>query len=199
MAAYLAGFSLSLSLILAIGAQNAFVLKQGLKHHYVFLVCSICAVSDAILISAGVAGYGAVVERYPSVEMFARYAGAIFLVCYSFLSFRSALTLKHSLNAAPEIPTSLSKTVAITLAFTWLNPSVYLDTLVLIGSVSTRYHPEKFAFGLGAITASFMFFFSLGYGAKKLAPVFQRPQAWQVLEFAVGVIMLSLAIFLVSG
>ena len=193
---YLTGFIVGLSLIIAIGAQNAFVLKQGLKKQHVFLVCTICALSDAILIALGVSGFGAVVERFPLVEKIARYGGAIFLVFYAIISFHSAYKNQHRLIAEGSDTDSAVKVALICLGFTWLNPHVYLDTLILLGAVSTQYVDVQ-GFALGAISASFVFFFSLGYGARILIPVFQNPRAWQILEFFVGVLMLSIAISLI--
>jgi L-lysine exporter family protein LysE/ArgO len=199
MTTFFAGFSLSLSLILAIGSQNAFVLKQGIKKQHVLLVCTICALSDAILISLGIAGFGIVVNEYPLIETYARYGGAAFLLLYSVLSFRSAFSQNHALEAEAEVYDSALKVVGISLAFTWLNPHVYLDTVVLLGSISTQYEGRQLEFALGAILASFTFFFSLGYGARLLAPVFQNPNAWKVLEFVVGLTMLTIALTLVLG
>ncbi len=192
----LAGFTLGFSLILAIGAQNAFILKQGLKQEHVFVVCFICALSDALLISAGVAGFGVIVQKFPLIEQFARYAGAAFLFFYASISFKSALTVDHSLKAEGKEVGSMLAAVAASLAFTWLNPHVYLDTLVLLGSISTQYEGQQLAFGIGAVTASFVFFFSLGYGAKLLIPVFKNSKAWTVLDFIIGFIMLALGISL---
>jgi len=192
----LAGFSLGISLILAIGAQNAFVLKQGLKQQHVFVVCLICALSDAILISAGVAGFGAIVQKFPFIEQIARYAGAAFLFFYAAISFKSAITTDHALKAeGKEVGNAVTATLTC-LAFTWLNPHVYLDTFVLLGSISTQYEGQQLAFGVGAVTASFVFFFSLGYGAKLLIPIFKKPVAWKILEFAIGFVMLALGVSL---
>ncbi|MFT5542422.1 MAG: L-lysine exporter family protein LysE/ArgO [Glaciecola sp.] len=188
----LAGFTLGFSLILAIGAQNAFILKQGLKQQHVFVVCFICALSDALLISAGVAGFGVIVQKFPLIEQFARYAGAAFLFFYASISFKSALTVDHFLKAEGKEVGSMLAAVTASLAFTWLNPHVYLDTLVLLGSISTQYEGQQLAFGIGAVTASFVFFFSLGYGAKLLIPVFKNSKAWTVLDFIIGFIMLAL-------
>ncbi|MCW8344535.1 LysE/ArgO family amino acid transporter [Vibrio sp. ZSDZ65] len=196
---FVTGFSLSISLILAIGAQNAFVLKQGLKKHHVFFVCLVCAVSDALLISAGVGGFGVLIHAYPSVEVIARYAGALFLFVYSFQSFRSAFTVQHKLDPEGESKGSLLKTIGICLALTWLNPHVYLDTVVLLGSISTQYAPQQWSFGIGAVSASFVFFFSLGYGARLLIPLFSKPMSWKVLEGLVGALMFFIAVTLVIG
>lgn len=192
----LAGFSLGISLILAIGAQNAFVLKQGLKQQHVFVVCLICALSDALLISAGVAGFGVIVQKFPFIEQIARYAGALFLFFYAAISLKSAFTTDHALKAEGEEVGSALSAALTCLAFTWLNPHVYLDTVVLLGSVSTQYQEQQLAFGIGAVTASFVFFFTLGYGAKLLIPVFKNPKAWTVLDFLIGFVMLALGISL---
>lgn len=199
MATFFAGFFLSLSLILAIGSQNAFILKQGIKKQHVLLICTICAISDAILISLGVAGFGVIVSQYPSIEIYARFGGALFLLVYSLLSFKSAFSQSHVLKPEAEMQSSAMKTAAVCLAFTWLNPHVYLDTMILLGSISTQYAGEQLQFILGAVLASFIFFFSLGYGARLLAPLFQQPKSWQVLEFIVGLTMLIIASTLVFG
>ena len=197
MITFFAGFTLSLSLILAIGSQNAFVLKQGIKKQHVLLVCTLCALSDAILISLGIAGFGVVVNEYPLIETYSRYGGAAFLLVYAILSFKSAFSESHGLEPETEVYDSVLKVVGISLAFTWLNPHVYLDTVVLLGSISTQYAGRRLEFALGAILASFTFFFSLGFGARLLAPVFRNPKAWNVLEFVVGLTMLTIALTLV--
>ncbi len=199
MSTYLAGFSLGLSLILAIGSQNAFVLKQGLKNQYILVICIVCSLSDAILIGFGVAGFGAIVQKFPSIEQIARYGGAIFLTFYAIVSFKSAFTTTHALGANIESKGSMWKAILMCLAFTWLNPHVYLDTVVLLGSISTQYAPKEWLFAVGAMSASLVFFFSIGYGARFLAPLFQRPKAWKVLEFFVGVVMSFIAGSLVIG
>ncbi|NKF51217.1 amino acid transporter [Shewanella sp. WXL01] len=199
MTTFLAGFTLSLSLIFAIGSQNAFVLKQGLKRQHVFAVALVCAISDAILISLGVAGFGAIVNQFPQIEVFARYGGALFLSVYALLSFKSAFTSKHALVADDKSASSPMQAILMCLAFTWLNPHVYLDTMVLLGSISTQYQPDEFLFGAGAVLASLVFFFSLAYGARFLAPLFKQPRSWQILEFLVGVMMSVIAVSLVVG
>jgi len=198
MTIFIAGFSLGLSLIVAIGSQNAFVLKQGLRNQYVFWVCLICALSDSILISAGVAGFGFVVKQYPQIEVFARYGGAVFLTIYGLLNLKAALTETHSLEADADRKDTLPQAILMCMAFTWLNPHVYLDTVVLLGSISTQYEPQQWTFAAGALTASFLFFFSLGYGAKALAPVFAKPVAWKVLDWVIGITMLVIAYSLVN-
>jgi L-lysine exporter family protein LysE/ArgO len=197
MTSFIAGFSVGISLILAIGAQNAFVLQQGLKKHHVFVVCFICALSDALLIAVGVAGFGVIVRQHPNIELVARYAGALFLVAYGLKSFYSALTSSHAMSAEGELLSSIYKTALTCLAFTWLNPHVYLDTVILLGSISTQYEGTKLLFTSGAIFGSFVFFFSLGYGSRILIPVFEQPIAWKILEFVIGCVMILIATSLV--
>ena len=193
MTTFLTGFSLSFSLILAIGSQNAFVLKQGIKKQHVLLICMICALSDAFLISLGVSGFGVIVNEYPDIEIYARYGGALFLLVYSVLSFKSAFSQNHALKPEAEVSDSTLKVALMCMAFTWLNPHVYLDTVILLGSISTQYETTKLQFALGAIFGSFVFFFSLGYGARTLIPIFQKPISWKVLEFFIGLVMMFIA------
>ena len=197
--AFFSGFSLGLSLILAIGAQNAFVLKQGIKKQHVFLVCTICALSDAVLIFVGVSGFGYVVERYQVIKTAALWGGFVFLSIYGLRSLYSAFSASHTLTSGDEEARGAAKTALLTLAFTWLNPHVYLDTALLLGSVSTKFGERAGLFGAGAMCASFAFFFSLGYGARFLAPLFQKPAAWKILEFFVGITMITLGAMLVIG
>jgi L-lysine exporter family protein LysE/ArgO len=188
-----AGFLLGLSLILAIGAQNAFVLRQGLARHHVFAVCLACALSDAVLIVAGVAGFGWLAEAVPWLAAAMRWGGAAFLAVYGALAFRAAWTGAGALKAAGSVAGPLWPTLLTCLALTWLNPHVYLDTVVLLGSVASAWGDAKPWFAFGAVVASFTFFFTLGYGARALAPVFARPGAWRILDLFVGVLMFSLA------
>lgn len=189
---YISGFLLGLTLIIAIGSQNAFVLKQGLKREHIFFICLFCAISDALLISAGVAGFGAVTARYPQVVNLAKLAGVVFLIGYGLQSLYSSVRLSHALNVEGQAVTSLKKALLLCIGFTWLNPHVYLDTLVLVGMVSTGAS-SKFVFASGAVSASFLFFFALGYGARLLRPLFARPKAWNILDGLIGVLMLYLA------
>jgi L-lysine exporter family protein LysE/ArgO len=190
------GFLLGLSLIVAIGAQNAFVLRQGLLRRHVLAVCLICALSDALLIAAGIAGFGAVVERQPALPRVMTWLGVAFLLWYGFGRFRAALR-PIGLHAAEEPSPSLRAAAGTCLALTWLNPHVYLDTVVLLGGIASRYAPPaRIAFGLGAAAASFGFFFALGYGARLLSPLFARPAAWRWLDAGVGVTMWLLALWL---
>lgn len=196
---FLTGFAVGLGLILAIGAQNAFVLRQGLRGEHVFAVCLACAASDALLISAGVAGFAQVAEAVPWVEPVMRYAGAAFLGWYAFRSLRAALSATDSLLPASGETSPFWPTLLTCLALTWLNPHVYLDTVLLVGSIATQFPGEEFAFGLGAAIASFAFFFSLGYGARLLRPIFAKPSAWRVLDAVIGLTMAAIAIMLVRG
>ncbi|WP_201582597.1 LysE/ArgO family amino acid transporter [Psychrobacter jeotgali] len=195
---YISGFLLGLSLIIAIGSQNAFVLKQGIKREHIFYICLFCAVSDALLISAGVAGFGAVTARYPQVVEIAKLAGTVFLVGYGLQSLYASLRLSHALSAEGQVVTSLKKSLLLCFGFTWLNPHVYLDTLVLVGMVSTGAS-SKLTFASGAVSASFFFFFALGYGARLLQPLFSKPKAWNILDALVGLLMLYLAWHLYSS
>lgn len=187
ISAFWSGFFTSLSLILAIGAQNAFVLKQGIKKEHVFAVCLICALGDALLIFAGV------IQKFELVKQVAIYGGFIFLFVYSLKSLYSAFKNPKSLLPSVQHESKFSKIVLLTLAFTWLNPHVYLDTMLLIGSISTKFGNENIIFGIGASLASLFFFFSLGYGARVLAPVFAKEISWKILEIFVGIIMLLIA------
>ncbi len=198
--AALTGFATGFSLILAIGAQNAFVLRQGLLRAHVFWLCLLCALSDAVLIAAGVAGFGAITTLWPALPRIMALAGAAFLLVYGATRFRAALT-GNGVLAASGTGGSLKQTLAIAAAFTWLNPHVYLDTLGLVGAVSTQYADmaDKTAFGLGATIASFVFFFGLGYGARLLAPLLRRPGAWRWLDGGIGVVMWALAARLLIG
>ena len=185
------GFALGFSLILAIGAQNAFVLRAGLLRRHVLPLVIVCAISDAVLIAAGVAGFGVLVQTYPAVVDYLRYFGAAFLVVYGVRSFVSALRGGSAMQQGAE-ESDLWKSVIICLMLTWLNPHVYLDTVVLIGSLASQ-SASPWVFGAGAISASFVFFFSLGFGARFLSPVFRNPRAWQILDFVIALVMWSIA------
>ncbi len=194
------GFLTSFALILAIGAQNAFVLKQGIVRSHVFWVCLTCAVSDAVLITAGVAGFGAIVSKYPSLPGLMSLGGAAFLIFYGFTRFVAAYQGGDKMGPSSQ-SAPLGATILICLALTWLNPHVYLDTLGLVGAISTQFtdHAQKVAFGIGAIAASFVFFFSLGYGARFLAPIMQTPRTWQILDVLIGLLMWFLAYGLLAS
>ena len=193
------GFVLGLSLIVAIGAQNAFVLRQGLLRQHVLAVCLVCAVSDAVLIAAGVAGFGVLVVHYPALPRVMTWLGAAFLTFYGFSRLRAAWR-PQALHPAEGPAPSLRRAVLACLAFTWLNPHVYLDTVVLLGGLAARFTSfDRLLFALGAMTASFAFFIALGYGARFHAPQFERPAAWRWLDLGVGLTMWALALALVLG
>ncbi|WP_313625700.1 LysE/ArgO family amino acid transporter [Achromobacter sp.] len=197
--AFIPGFLLSLGLIVAIGAQNAFVLRQGLRKEHVFMICLACAFSDAVLIAAGVAGFGVAVGALPWLEPAMRYGGALFLFVYAARSLHSALRAQHEhLEPSSGQAQDWRAALATCLALTWLNPHVYLDTVVLLGSISSQYEGHKLAFALGASFASFSFFFALGYGARLLRPIFASPGAWRALDGGVGIVMLAIGVGLVT-
>jgi L-lysine exporter family protein LysE/ArgO len=199
MTAVIAGFTLSFSLILAIGSQNAFVLRQGIRRAHVLPIVLTCAISDALLIAAGVGGFGRLAELAPWFAPAMQYGGAAFLFIYGLISFRSAWRGNDGLQAAEQGAGSLAAAIATCLALTWLNPHVYLDTVILLGSISAQYPGARLQFGAGAIAASFVFFFSLGFGARMLAPLFAKPRAWQVLDVIVGLVMWAIAASLIFG
>lgn len=192
LASFVPGFLLGLSLIVAIGAQNAFVLRQGLRREHVFWVCLTCGVSDALLIAAGVAGFGALAAAVPWFETLMRYGGAAFLLVYGGRNAISAWRGGQVLQADGHALASLRKTLLTLLGLTWLNPHVYLDTLVLLGSISAQYE-NRLAFGGGAVLASIAFFFALGYGARLLQPVFVKPFSWRVLDGLIALTMWAIA------
>ncbi len=191
--AMLAGFGTGLGLIAAIGAQNAFVLRQGLRREHVLAVVLTCALSDAVLIIAGVAGFGVLVRAVPWLGPLLLWAGAAFLFIYGALRFRAAWRGGAALMPAPGGAEPLGRIIGLCLLFTWGNPHVYLDTVVLLGAISAQYAPQQAAFGAAAATASLVFFSALGFGARLLAPVFARPTAWVVLEVIVGATMWLIA------
>jgi L-lysine exporter family protein LysE/ArgO len=191
--AAVSGFLVGLSLILAIGAQNAFVLRQGLRREHVGAVVLACGLSDAVLMTAGVLGFGALSEAMPWLGNAMRLGGAAFLIVYGALRFRAALRGGAALMPTDATAAPLGRVLATCLLLTWANPHVYLDTLVLVGTLSAQYAPYSGYFGLGAVTASFTFFAALGYGARLLAPVFARPASWVVLEVVVGCTMWAIA------
>lgn len=192
------GFLLGASLIIAIGAQNAFVLRQGLRREFVFVVCLICALSDAVLIAAGVAGLGTIVARSGALLVWVTAGGALFLFAYGVRSFLRAL--RPEAMMAGEGRSSLRAAVATCLALTFLNPHVYLDTVLLIGSLSGRYEgAARLAYGVGAAIASLVWFFGLGYGAALLQPIFADKRAWRILDIGIGIVMWAIAARLAAG
>jgi L-lysine exporter family protein LysE/ArgO len=190
----LAGFVASLVLIVAIGAQNAFVLRQGLRREHVLPVVVTCAVSDLALIAAGIAGLGAVVTARPTAVLAIRWVGAAFLLVYAALAAKRAWR-PSALETTDRAPATLRATLLTCLALTYLNPHVYLDTVLLLGSVAQQ-HVHRWSFGIGAAVASGMWFAALGLGAHRLAPLLSRPSAWRVLDGLIAAIMTALAVML---
>ena len=195
MSTFLAGFGLGLSLIVAIGAQNAFILRAGLLRQHVFILCSVCALSDALLIAAGVSGLGILVSKAPFFLAFMKYGGAAFLFVYGIRSLLNSFRGGRFLSAEGEVG-SLRETLIICLLLTWLNPHVYLDTVILLGIASTQYSENTY-FAAGAISASFIFFYSLGFGARLLSNFFEHSFSWRILDGIIGIVMWSIAFSLV--
>jgi len=195
ISAVVTGYLFSLSLILAIGPQNTFVLRQGLLKSHVFPICLFCAVSDALLITLGVAGFDRIIDNVPALPLILTLTGVGFLSVYGVLRFRAAFRGKYEMEIQGKGLT-LWPALSMVVAFTWLNPAVYLDTVGLIGAVSTQFTApaHKIAFALAATVASFTFFFSLGYGARLLAPIMHTTRTWRILDVAIGCTM-----FLVAG
>ncbi len=194
-----AGLGFGLSLIVAIGAQNAFVLRQGLRREHVLPVVAVCAFSDALLITAGVGGLGSLLDLAPWLDEVMRVGGAAFLLTYAALAARRAVRPSAITTDDAGAEVSVWPVVATALALTWLNPHVYLDTLVLLGSVAGSYGDDRWWFGAGAVTASIAWFVALGYGARLLRPWFARPSAWRVLDALIAVVMLLIAAMLLLG
>ncbi len=194
----LAGFLTGAGLIVAIGAQNAFVLRQGLKQQFVPHVVLICALGDITLILLGVGGTGAVVEHFPGVLQALRYGGAAFLGIYGVLAARRAWQGTSALAAGGESVGHAHRVILACLAFTFLNPHVYLDTMVLVGSISSRYGELRWWFALGACLASVSWFSALGFGARALQPVFRSAKAWRCLDAGIAVFMLALCVLLLA-
>ena len=194
--ALISGFITSLGLILAIGAQNAFVLRQGLRREHVLMVVATCAISHALLISLGVGGFAAVLPSYPLFSQIMLWAGIAFLVVYGALRFRAAFRGGEALMPAKGEAVPALTVFLTCLAFTWANPHVYIDTVFLIGSLAQQYAPHGLFYGIGAAVGSFAFFTTLGFGARLLAPVFAKPNAWVLLEAGIGFTMWAIALTL---
>ena len=187
------GFALSMALILAIGPQNIFVLRQGLLRSHVFAVCLVCSLSDALLISAGVLGLGSFLAGVEGAELLISVAAALFIAGYGVLRVRSSMD-PVGMSVGEEEALGLGPTIGTALAFTFLNPHVYLDTVLLIGGASSRYaSDDRVAFALGASLASFLFFFALGYGARRLSSVLDRPESWRVIDMGIACVMFAIA------
>jgi len=195
MTAFLPGFLTGLSLIIAIGAQNAFVIRQGLTKQYVLLVVLICAVSDALLIVLGVAGLGALISGLPWLLEIVRWFGVLYLSWFGIKSLRSAFKTQ-SLDASGAKSGSAKTVVLSVLGFTFLNPHVYLDTVILLGSIGNQFGPDKWWFALGGTIASALWFSSIGFGAKAASRLMAKPIFWKVLDILIAVVMFSIAILL---
>ena len=188
----LQGFFVTMSLTVAIGAQNAFVLKQGLKQQHILWICLLCALSDTILIMAGGFGFSQLGTQQQAWVEYIKYIGAIFLVVYGAQHFYRALYIKQHMEETPNQDAPIMKILLMCFGFTWLNPHAYLDTM-LIGAISLNFGDFKYVFVLGAVLASWVFFFCLGYGARLLKPWFQDYRAWKVLDVIIALTMWSIA------
>ena len=197
---FLKGFATGGGLIIAIGAQNAFVLSQGVKRNHTIFIPLICALCDALLIAIGVAGVGTLIAANSYLSFFAGIGGALFLFFYGLGAFKSAFKSESLTTGDAFFETSLKKAVSTTLAVTLLNPHVYIDTIILLGSIAGQFQGHgPVYFGAGAILASFIWFFSLSLGGKLLSPLFARPVAWRILDTLVGIIMWAIALSIVAG
>jgi L-lysine exporter family protein LysE/ArgO len=189
------GFIASFTLIAAIGAQNAFVLRQGIRREHVLPVVAMCTVSDIVLISAGIAGVGALISAHPSALNIAKFGGALFLVGYGLLAARRAWR-PSSLSPSEKAPARLIEVLVTCAALTFLNPHVYLDTVVLLGALANEHRDERWLFGVGAVTASAVWFVGLGLGARRLAGLFASPLTWRILDGVIAVMMIGLGVSL---
>jgi L-lysine exporter family protein LysE/ArgO len=195
----LAGFGFGLSLIIAIGAQNAFVLRQGLRSEHVTAVVLVCTLSDIVLILAGIAGLGTLIQQAGWLLVIARVGGALFLLVYAFLSIRRAAKPQALTTTTGGTGMTLAAALSTALALTWLNPHVYIDTVLLLGSIGGTYGDDRWWFALGACLGSVVWFAALGYGSRFLRPMFAKPAAWRVLDIVIAIIMVVLAVSLIAG
>jgi L-lysine exporter family protein LysE/ArgO len=201
IAAFAAGMGLGGSLIIAIGAQNAFVLRKGLRREQVFTVTTICFLADTLLIALGAGGFAELVSMVPWLSSAAAWGGAAFLLVYGARAFLAALK-PGSLKASdtPDQGAGFWQAAIATLAISLLNPHVYLDTVILIGGLAAQYQPDdRLGFAIGAVTASFVWFYGLGFGARRLAPFFARPAAWRLLDGFICIVMWSIAVSLIRS
>jgi L-lysine exporter family protein LysE/ArgO len=189
------GFLATFTLIAAIGAQNAFVLRQGVRGEHVAAVVTLCTVSDLVLIAAGIAGVGALITAHPSALTVAKVGGALFLVGYGLFAARRAWR-PATLNPSEKAPARLTEVLLTCAALTWLNPHVYVDTVVLLGTLANEHRDERWLFGIGAVAASAVWFVSLGFGAKRLAGLFATPLTWRILDGLIAVVMIVLGVSL---
>jgi L-lysine exporter family protein LysE/ArgO len=193
----LIGFASSFTLVVAIGAQNAFVLRQGIRGEHVLAVVALCTVSDTALIAAGVAGFGVLVTAHPEAITIARFGGAAFLIGYGILAAMRAAR-PTALTPSEGAPQRAVSVVLTCLTLTFLNPHVYLDTVVLLGTLANEHHDGRWLFGTGAIAASALWFTTLGFGARRLRRMFATPAAWRVLDGLIAVTMLGLAVAILT-
>ena len=193
--AVLSGFATSIALIAAIGAQNAFVLRQGIRGEHVLPVVAVCTTADLLLIVAGIAGFGALIAAHPDIVTATTIGGAAFLICYGLLAARRAVK-PGTLTPADAAPARLAAVLATCLALTFLNPHVYLDTVILLGALANEHQDSKWLFGGGAVTASAVWFAGLGFGAKRLRPWFAAPRTWRILDGVIAIVMIALGISL---
>ena len=197
MSTWFYGMATGFSLIVAIGAQNAFVLKQGLKQQHILWICLICAISDSILILFGVLGFASLIEKNQQWVAWAKYFGAAFLLLYGLSHLWAAYKNQSSMATAEREETSWLKVILLCLAMTWLNPHVYLDTVLLVGVISLQFNAHPYLFAGGVMLSSWIFFFSLGYGARLLLPLFQSARSWQCLDILIAMMMTAIAYQLV--
>lgn len=195
MFAFLPGFFAGLGLIVAIGAQNAFVIRQGLSRQHVFVVVAICAIADATLIALGIAGLGAIIQGLPWLLEGVRWFGVAYLTWFGIKSVRSAFK-NEAMDTSGTQTTSLKKAVLAVLGFTFLNPHVYLDTVILLGSISNQFADDRWIFGFGAMTASIVWFSAIGFGARAASRFMSKPIFWRVLDSLIALVMFSIAFYL---
>lgn len=195
MFAFLPGFFAGLSLIVAIGAQNAFVIRQGLSRQHVLVVVAICAIADAALIALGIAGLGAIIQGLPWLLEGVRWFGVAYLTWFGIKSVRSAFK-NDVMDVSGEQTASLKKVVAAVLGFTLLNPHVYLDTVILLGSISNQFAEDRWVFGFGAMTASIVWFSAIGFGARAASRFMSKPIFWRVLDSIIAAVMFTIAFYL---
>lgn len=196
---FITGFLSGAALIIAIGAQNSFVLRQGIRCEHVLPIVLVCAIADSLLIAAGITGLGTLIKSVPVLLEVTRYGGATFLIAYGIIAARRALQ-PHLLTVESDTGTSLGAAMVTCLAFTFLNPHVYLDTVILLGSLANQYGDNgRWVFGCGAVAASFIWFFALGYGARLLGPLFNKASAWRVLDSLIALTMFGLGISLLMS
>ncbi len=197
MFAFISGLLVGLSLIIAIGAQNAFVIRQGLARQHVFLVVMICAAADAALIALGIAGLGAVISSLPWLLEGIRWFGVAYLTWFGITAVRSALKSQKLDETSLQPTVAIKKIVLTTLGFTLLNPHVYLDTVILVGSVANQFEDNRWIFGFGAMAASIIWFYSLGFGARAASGLMKKPIFWKILDSIIAIVMFSVAAALV--